>query len=289
MRREVPALDAWAPASFLLELRAERRNSAVSSFTIAKPFMFITSLPPATRTRSSEIFAADTQTNAPRGSLVPSEMNFDRYTSSGAQLAVSLVNAYDLRSERGRPGPDLGPSGRLERLDAGLPREAALLHPPAETDDGPLRQLARALRAVFTAGTEGRADDAARSVNALLARHRAAPVLSDHDAQPWHLHFTARGALPADAWGAQASTALAVLIAAGELARLGICAADRCDVVFLDTSKNGSRRFCSEACATRTKVASWRARRAVGPPASGAHETPEPAGRPVPGTPPAGR
>ncbi len=50
-------------------------------------------------------------------------------------------------------------------------------------------------------------------MNALLARHRAAPVLSDHDGQSWHLHFTARGALPADAWGAQAATALAVLIA----------------------------------------------------------------------------
>jgi predicted RNA-binding Zn ribbon-like protein len=192
-------------------------------------------------------------------------MNFDRYTSSGAQLAVSLVNAFDLHFERGRPALDPGPSERLKRLDTGLPKDAVLLHPPADTDDHSLRRLARALRGVFIAGAEGRADDAARSVNALLTRHRAAPVLSDHDAQPWHLHFTARGASPEDAWGAQASTALAVLIAAGELSRLGICAAGRCDVVFLDTSKNGSRRFCSEPCATRTKVATWRARHAVEP------------------------
>lgn len=219
----------------------------------------------------------DAHSNASCGRIVPSEMNFDRYTSSGAQLAVSLVNAYDPHAEGGRPVPDLGPSGRLGRLDATLPADAALLHPPAETDDASLRQLARALRGVFLAAAEQRPDDAARSVNSLLARHRAAPVLSDHDGQPWHLHFTARGALPADAWGAQAATALAVLIATGELTRLGICAADACDVVFLDTSKNGARRFCSETCATRTKVANWRARRATTPPAAPPASTTEPA------------
>ena len=41
---------------------------------------------------------------------------------------------------------------------------------------------------------------------------------------------------------------------------MGTCAAERCDVVFVDTSKNGSRRFCSTGCQNRVKTAAYRSR-----------------------------
>ena len=43
--------------------------------------------------------------------------------------------------------------------------------------------------------------------------------------------------------------------------RLGVCSAPECDRVFVDVSRNGTRRFCSTACQNRVKAAAHRARR----------------------------
>jgi predicted RNA-binding Zn ribbon-like protein len=45
--------------------------------------------------------------------------------------------------------------------------------------------------------------------------------------------------------------------------RLGTCASDGCDRVFVDRSKNASRRFCSTTCQNRVKAAAFRRRRAT--------------------------
>ena len=42
--------------------------------------------------------------------------------------------------------------------------------------------------------------------------------------------------------------------------RLGICSEARCDHVFVDTSPNQSRRYCSDRCSSRANVAAFRAR-----------------------------
>jgi predicted RNA-binding Zn ribbon-like protein len=42
--------------------------------------------------------------------------------------------------------------------------------------------------------------------------------------------------------------------------RLGICSAPSCDRVFVDTSRNGTKRFCTTACQNRVKAAAFRAR-----------------------------
>ena len=42
--------------------------------------------------------------------------------------------------------------------------------------------------------------------------------------------------------------------------RLGICSEARCDNVFVDTSPNQSRRYCSDRCSSRANVAAFRAR-----------------------------
>ena len=48
--------------------------------------------------------------------------------------------------------------------------------------------------------------------------------------------------------------------------RLGVCAAAPCRRVFVDTSPNRSRRYCSDPCPSRANVAAYRARqRAVTP------------------------
>jgi predicted RNA-binding Zn ribbon-like protein len=47
----------------------------------------------------------------------------------------------------------------------------------------------------------------------------------------------------------------------GEYAtRLGVCSAPDCDRVYVDTSRNGTRRFCDTACQSRVKAAAHRTR-----------------------------
>jgi predicted RNA-binding Zn ribbon-like protein len=53
------------------------------------------------------------------------------------------------------------------------------------------------------------------------------------------------------------------VIRMGELSRLRTCAADDCDDVLVDLSKNRSRRFCENGCGNRVAVAAYRARRAA--------------------------
>ena len=127
---------------------------------------------------------------------------------------------------------------------------------PAEAAE--LARLADRLRPVFLAAEDGATDRVAALVNALLADYRSAPKLSRHDGEPWHLHFT--GAAAGTEWGAGCATGLAVVVDSQATSRLGVCRADGCDRVYVDVSRNASRRFCSESCLNRTKVAAFRAR-----------------------------
>ena len=60
----------------------------------------------------------------------------------------------------------------------------------------------------------------------------------------------------------EAAMAFADVIRSGQLDRLRTCAAENCDNVHIDLSKNRSRRFCGVSCANRTNVAAYRTRRA---------------------------
>ncbi|MGH3516357.1 MAG: CGNR zinc finger domain-containing protein, partial [Haloechinothrix sp.] len=45
-----------------------------------------------------------------------------------------------------------------------------------------------------------------------------------------------------------------------------------CRRAFLDTTRNGTRRFCSTTCQNRIKAAALRRRRAAHPPEASEHE-----------------
>jgi predicted RNA-binding Zn ribbon-like protein len=106
-------------------------------------------------------------------------------------------------------------------------------------------------------------DAAAALVNTLLREASALPQLVKHDQWDYHLHATSPGAPLADRMAVEAAMAFTDVIRAGQLGRLRVCAADHCDNVYVDLSKNRSRRFCGIACANRTNVAAYRTRRAV--------------------------
>ncbi|MDT7776300.1 MAG: hypothetical protein QOC67_5224, partial [Pseudonocardiales bacterium] len=81
-----------------------------------------------------------------------------------------------------------------------------------------------------------------------------------HGEHPWHLHFHAADSGWARGWAAAMATALAVVLGNPMFDRLGVCSAQECDRVFVDVSRDGTKRFCSTACQNRVKAAAFRAR-----------------------------
>lgn len=184
-------------------------------------------------------------------------MNLAGHLTGNLDAALALAEAYGPADRRGRPREEPGPDAIAEAL-----RLATNTGP--RVDDRSRAVLAAGGAALHVALTHlalGELDAAAASVNALLRETGAAPTLVRHDGGPWHLHFASHG--DAAAWLADLATATAVLAGGDDLDRLRICAADRCDVVFLDATRSATRRFCSTACQNRTKVAAHRAREAA--------------------------
>ena len=108
------------------------------------------------------------------------------------------------------------------------------------------------------AGQEGRA---IRDLNALLAETGAVPRIVTHDGRPPHIHVSSATAPLADRIAAHSAMGLAELIVAGESGRVRTCASPQCDVVFIDLSRNQSRRYCdSRTCGNRIHVAAYRSR-----------------------------
>jgi len=127
--------------------------------------------------------------------------------------------------------------------------------PPPDGDYGDLPDL---VRTALAQSVDGATPDA---VHRLLREYPPDMHLSDHDGG-WHIHFSRNGT-PAKRWAGQLIAAKLALVAAGDPAvTLGRCAAAGCGNYFVDQSRNRTRRFCSNACASRTTVAAYRARTA---------------------------
>jgi predicted RNA-binding Zn ribbon-like protein len=129
-------------------------------------------------------------------------------------------------------------------------------------DSGELEAV-RALRPRLARLWELPADDLVDLVNQMLRDANALPQLLKHDGWDYHIHATSPDAPLADRMAVDAAMAMADVIRAGELVRLRVCAADDCDDVLVDLSKNRSRRFCGLTCANRVNVAAYRSRRAA--------------------------
>ena len=112
------------------------------------------------------------------------------------------------------------------------------------------------LRSVFDARGES---EAAAIINTVLCEADAVPRLSLHGSGP-HLHFESDDDSPATWLGAVTAMGLTVAIIEGGYERFGTCSSSTCDDVFVDGSRNRSRRHCSDTCTTRENVAAHRAR-----------------------------
>lgn len=175
-------------------------------------------------------------------------MDFDAY----AHTAVEIVNA---------PMKDLA---ELRKFfgNGWQSREAT------DRDLTVFRRTQRRLRDAFEHGAAGRAAEAVAELNALLEAFPVRPRISGHDTGNWHMHVTGRGSSASSECLAGAVWGLAVWLCEHGSSRFGVCADERCGNVYLDTSSNCCRRFCSERCATRSHVAAHRARKRATEPAA---------------------
>lgn len=178
---------------------------------------------------------------------------FDRYVDAGAFVSVALVNEL-------APGrPDDTAMAILSRLLAVDPPSVEQLDP----DDVPgFLALADRLQDVFDHLDREDIDAAASRLNELLATHPAHPHLAKEHGR-WRVHHHPVDAAIVPMWTSICAESLARLIGAGEGRRLGTCEAVGCRRVYLDESKNASRRFCSTACNNRVKSAAYRRRHAT--------------------------
>jgi predicted RNA-binding Zn ribbon-like protein len=193
------------------------------------------------------------------GEDVTGQVDFTSYTSTVVTVAVRLVNALTPGQAHGRPYlPPAGgalPAAVTAALRAGRNDVRAVTRGQAAE----FAAVAAAIRPVFDAMAAGRTDAAARLVNQMLASTGARPRLDRHDGEPWHLHFHGAEDSLVTGWAAGCATGLAVVLGSDQQHRLGVCTAPRCDRVFVDTSRNATRRFCSTSCQNRVKTASFRA------------------------------
>ena len=155
-------------------------------------------------------------------------------------------------------------------VNADLPDEAALhehladrswLHRSvAAADVASLKSFRAELRPVFEASDADDVRLVVSSLNDLLASHPVTPMISDHDPDHLHMHVTNRASSVAELLIAESLMGLSTLVCDLGATRLGICSESRCDHVYVDTSPNQSRRYCSDRCSSRANVAAFRAR-----------------------------
>jgi predicted RNA-binding Zn ribbon-like protein len=155
------------------------------------------------------------------------------------KLAVDLLNTWDLLE----PDPELlRDTATLKRFLARRGFGDALR--TSGRDLAEVRRLRDDLRSAFTAS----GDDAAVAIlNNVLSRSKAKPQFG-RAGQGWALRWTGR---VSDVVAAQTAMSLLEAIRDDGWERFGICAGAPCCCVFVDRSKNRSRRFCSQLCADR--------------------------------------
>ncbi len=168
-------------------------------------------------------------------------MQFNHYGTVSAQYAAALANA--------------------DPTVAGFQAVVNEFVQPADTvaarDVPAIAEWADRLRAVFQ---EPVMDRRVAMVNALMDAGVRRLFVSQHDDLAPHLHYVDVDADLVTRMRARTAAGLAHVLCETGGARLGRCTRPACAVVFMDTSRNGGRRFCTLKCANRVRTAQHRAR-----------------------------
>lgn len=174
----------------------------------------------------------------------------------GGHVALDFANTVSWRgTSRQVDHIDNVPALMRWARDAGLIGDMAAMPEDQDAFLAQAHRLRSAVRGTFeavVAGTSARSDRAV-----LLDIARSCLASAELSGAPAELRYarTEDTILGAIAWGAIA------LLGSARIGRVKICEPDNCRWLFLDTTKNGSRRWCDMgACGNRAKAAQHRTR-----------------------------
>jgi predicted RNA-binding Zn ribbon-like protein len=176
-----------------------------------------------------------------------------RREDASIALAVELVNTWNTYF----PDPEqLDTVEDLRRLcrASGAPKLADALR---ERDLPHARSLRTNLRRAFEAPGERRAVDA---LNYVVRGSDAKPQL-EASGSAWDFAFHSPSSDAISELAMRTGLALLDVIRSDGWVRFGLCAASPCVGVYVDVSKNRSRKYCSQLCADRMNQAAYRRRR----------------------------
>ncbi len=162
-------------------------------------------------------------------------VNTDPGTAEGADELNSVDDLTRFLDEGGWFGSRAGDEAELAAVRALRPRLRELWH----LEEEPLVER----------------------INQILSDADALPQLVDHDGLGWHIHAVPQEAPLPTRMAVEAAMAFIDVVRGGELDRLKSCAADDCDNVVVDLSRNRSKRFCEGGCGNRENVRAYRDRR----------------------------
>jgi hypothetical protein len=176
-------------------------------------------------------------------------VDYDTYGSGAVELAIDLANAELERA--GAVEAFLTAHGDWFAPDT----ELAL----SDRDAAKVRGTAQLIRGVAVATSQPQVIE---RLNELLTLARPRPYATDHDGE-LHLHYARPDSPALEQLTTTVAMGLSQVVVQHGWQRLGVCSAEGCDNVYVDTSRNASRRYCSNTCASRSTVAAYRARRKV--------------------------
>lgn len=178
-------------------------------------------------------------------------MRFGSFQDALPELLVELVNTYDRKCD---PPERLHSPADAERL---LRRHRLLgANRATEADVHEIRLLREQIRSVFEAADE---DETHARLNQILAAAQVVPRVVRDQRGERKIYFAPREAPLARRIACDAGLGMAIMLTSHP-GRLKVCAADPCRNVFIDTTRNRCRRWCSDACGGRVNVAAHRAR-----------------------------
>jgi predicted RNA-binding Zn ribbon-like protein len=173
-------------------------------------------------------------------------MDYDTYGSSAVELAIDLANA--------ELDPPDGVVSFLTAHEEWFAPGTSFRLSPGETAQA--AKTGQLIRAVAVAESEA---DVLTRLNQLLALAHPRPYATDHDGE-LHLHYARSDAPALEQLTTTVAMGLSQMVVQHGWQRLGVCSAEGCGNVYVDTSRNASRRYCSNTCASRSTVAAYRAR-----------------------------
>lgn len=184
-------------------------------------------------------------------------MLFTHDIEDSLREAVDLVNTLPEHSPSG--DDELVESSQLEGLLERFPTTAN-----RSDRDRELTRV-RAIRHRVAQLWSGADDvETAEHVNEMLRRGRALPQLSRHGEYGWHIHAADPDAPVWVSLEVEIAMAFVELLRIDALDRAKHCAADDCDAVLIDLSRNRSKQYCDTGnCGNRANVRAYRARQAA--------------------------